>query len=231
MITPFEQIQNSEHKCLCLLLLDTSGSMAGRRIEELNAGLKILQQQLADSPVSQDVELSIVSFGPVETKMRFTSAQSFYPPQLEAIGATPMGEAIERGLSLLDDKKNNCRARGIGLSRPLVLLITDGASTDSVYEAKRLIHTGEDQNEFMFYPVGFEGANMAQLADLSVRAPLELTGLAFPELFRWLSLSLRTISCGEPDDDFMSCQNLITSHSWSAIEGLSAAYPPAGLTG
>jgi len=228
MIIPFEQTQEPACKCLCLLLLDTSGSMAGRRIEELNAGLRTLQQQLQESPASAYVELSIVSFGPVETKMRFTPAQSFYPPHLEAIGATPMGEAIETGLSLLQDRKNDCRANGIGFHRPLVLLITDGASTDSVYEAKRLIHTGEDQKEFMFYPVGFEGANMAQLAELSVRTPLELKGLAFPELFRWLSLSLGALSRSDPDDDFMPEQNPL---AWAAIGGLSAVYPPAGLAG
>jgi uncharacterized protein with von Willebrand factor type A (vWA) domain len=35
-----EFVDNPEPRCPCLLLLDTSASMAGRRINELNAGLE-----------------------------------------------------------------------------------------------------------------------------------------------------------------------------------------------
>lgn len=190
-----EAAYETEPKCLCLLLLDTSGSMAGRRITELNEGLQRLRQMLLeDGAAAEQIELSVISFGPVETRMGFTPAQAFYPPLLQASGATPMGEAIAHGLGLLDERKSDYRASGVGFHRPLVLLITDGASTDSIHEARCLIHTGEGNRDFMFYPVGFEGANMAQLAELSVRAPLQLKRLGIPELFEWLSSSLGAIT-------------------------------------
>jgi len=76
-------IDNPEQRCPCLLLLDTSGSMSGRPIEELNAGLATLQTELnGDSLAAKRVELSIVTFGPVEVKTEFTSAQVFLPLDL-----------------------------------------------------------------------------------------------------------------------------------------------------
>jgi hypothetical protein len=38
-----EFADNPEQRCPCLLLLDNSGSMAGRPISELNAGLTLLR--------------------------------------------------------------------------------------------------------------------------------------------------------------------------------------------
>jgi hypothetical protein len=38
--------ENPEPRCPCLLLLDTSGSMAGEAIAELNAGIKSFYNEL-----------------------------------------------------------------------------------------------------------------------------------------------------------------------------------------
>ena len=40
-----EFADNPEPRCPCLLLLDVSGSMAGGKIEELNAGLKAFEEE------------------------------------------------------------------------------------------------------------------------------------------------------------------------------------------
>lgn len=160
MPNEFEQVEfadNPEPRCPCLLLLDTSGSMSGRPIEELNAGLNTLHSELnVDSLASKRVDLAIVTFGPVRVEAEFTSAQSFQPPHLTASGNTPMGEAVESGLKMLRARKDRHRANGISYYRAWVFLITDGGPTDSVVSARELIKTGEDRKEFMFYPWGLK---------------------------------------------------------------------------
>lgn len=54
---------NYEQKCLCVLVLDTSYSMDGAAIDELNAGLQKFQKDLLADPVTSDrLEVAIVTF-------------------------------------------------------------------------------------------------------------------------------------------------------------------------
>ena len=190
---------NPEPRCPCLLLLDVSGSMNGRPLDELNAGLATFRDDLAaDTLAMKRVEVGIVTFGPVKVESAFTSASSFDPPTLQSQGDTPMGAAITQALNMVEDRKRDYRANGVSYYRPWVFLITDGAPTDAWQSAAAAVREGEASKKFAFFAIGVKGASMDTLKQISVRDPLSLEGLKFRELFSWLSSSLRSVSRSTP---------------------------------
>ena len=113
-------VDNPEPRCACLLLLDTSGSMNGKPIEELNAGLRAFKEAMASDPMAMlRVEVAVITFGPVNVLAEFQTADIFEPPHLSVTGDTPMGAAIMQGLDLLEDQKGNLQASWRRLLPPL----------------------------------------------------------------------------------------------------------------
>ena len=194
--------ENPEPRVPCVLLLDTSGSMTGEPIAELNEGLITLKDTLAaDVLASKRAEIAIVTFGGVVTTVQdFVTAEHFQPPHLHASGGTPMGQAIMRGLDMIAQRKATYRTNGISYYRPWIFLITDGAPDpdDPWQTAAAQVKQGEVSKSFAFFSVGVEGTNVDVLAQIATRSPVKLKGLNFRDLFLWLSQSMQKVSQSSP---------------------------------
>ena len=211
MVNRFDESEfdtsNPEPRCPCVILVDTSGSMAGEPIRELNGGLAELQKALSqDELAALRVELAIVGFGSsVQTVQDFVSPTDWLPQPLVAGGMTPMGEAILSALDMIEARKQVYKSHGNAYFRPWMFLITDGVPTDSdeVWRsAVQQINEAGAKKKVSFFAVGTADADLSKLKALSgpERDPLRLSGLKFREMFQWLSSSLQSVSQSKPGD-------------------------------
>ncbi|MDZ8262562.1 vWA domain-containing protein [Nostoc sp. ChiQUE01b] len=196
-----EFVENPENRCPVILLLDTSGSMSGQPIQELNQGLAAFKADVQkDSQASLSVEVAMITFGPIVKLIQdFVTIDQFTPPTLEVDGVTPMGGAIEYALDFLENRKQTYKDNGILYYRPWVFLITDGAPTDSWDSAAQRLRQAEAQSGLSFFAVGVKDADTNILKQISPpeRPPVKLNGLDFRELFVWLSASIKRVSSGK----------------------------------
>ncbi len=208
---------NPEPRCPCMLLVDTSDSMKGEAIRQLNEGLHTFIADLReDTLAAKRVEIGLIRFGPVEVVSDFQTADHFMAPELSARSNTPMGEAIELGISLLETRKSYYRASETPYYRPWIFLISDGEPSDIVSGAIEKVRFGESSRAFSFFAVGVDGANIRTLSEIAVRSPLRLRDLRFGDMFLWLSNSLKSVSHSRISED-VQLVNPTVPTGWGAV--------------
>ena len=112
-----------------VILIDTSGSMEGTPIQEVNKGIGTIQEVFSN--LYSCVDLCLISFGAqVQIEVPFRSAKDFVPPTLRASGLSKMNEAIAIGLRALMDGKSEYRTDGVNYRRPILIVLADGNPTD-----------------------------------------------------------------------------------------------------
>ena len=199
-----EFAMNPDPRCACVLLLDTSASMAGPPMNELNQSLKAFQEDLQeDSLARRRVEIAVVTFGDngVTKVQDFVPAGDFVAPVLIANGTTPMGEAMNLALEMVRTRKSDYKKSGIPYYQPWIFMITDGApNPDSPWrEAAAQVRAEMSGRGLLFFAVGVADADKQVLSEITPRA-LMLEGLKFRELFIWLSKSQKRVSGSRPGE-------------------------------
>ncbi|MBD5087193.1 MAG: VWA domain-containing protein [Clostridiales bacterium] len=192
--------------CLCL---DTSGSMDGQPINELNEGVRLFYEAIKeDETALYSAEISIVIFGGnnAECIADFASLE-LQPnaPKLSAGGMTPMGEAVNMALDLIERRKDEYKDRGVDYYQPWLVLMTDGEPNGDKSELSRAINRTVEtvnQKKLTVFPIGIGAyADMNVLGQFSPkRPPLKLQGLKFREFFAWLSKSVSKTSQSTPGE-------------------------------
>jgi len=203
-----EFAENPDPRCACTLLLDTSGSMNGAKIDALNEGLQIFKNELIqDDLASRRVEVAIVTFdSQINVIQDFVTADAFEPPRLTAQGQTFMGTGIKKALDMVNERKKLYRENGVAYFRPWVFMITDGQPEGEagyiIEQASQRVKDDEEKKRVAFFAVGVEGANMDRLRSITAqdRPPVKLDGLKFRDMFVWLSKSMEVTSRSNPDD-------------------------------
>lgn len=191
--------------CLCL---DTSGSMWGDPISELNEGVKLFYEAIReDETALYSAEISVIKFGGTASIIEDFANIDRQPivPILEAEGITPMGEAVNLALDSLEKRKQEYKDKGVDYYQPWLVLMTDGSPNGSSSElATAIQRTVELVNDgkLTVFPIGIgKDADMKILQKFSPkRKPLRLQGLKFKEFFAWLSKSVSKTSQSTPGE-------------------------------
>ena len=191
--------------CICL---DTSHSMGGAPIRELNAGLQAFYDAINQDEIAQfSADVSIITFGSRGDKQVnvirdfSTLVNDTKAPSLTANGCTPMGEAVNLALDMLEERKNMYKDNGVDYYQPWIVIMTDGEpygdkDPSSVERAQNRASKMVNNGKLVVFPIGIgEQANMSELAKFSPkRAPVKIKGLEFSKFFLWLSSSVSKTS-------------------------------------
>jgi uncharacterized protein YegL len=210
-------IENPSPRCPCMLVLDTSGSMAGEPINELNAGLLTFMQEVqADEFAAYSIEVGIITVGgEVTEELPFTAATSidgFHP--LSAGGMTPLGEGVTLALNRLQERKAQYKKAGVPHYQPWMVIISDGEPTDNWQAAAQQAREMSQNRKLVSLAIGVEGANLNKLGEFSSKPALRLQGLQFRAFFLWLSQSMIRVSASNSSASEVT---LPPVDSWASI--------------
>jgi len=220
LISTQELTENPTARVPICLVLDTSGSMTGAPIEELNNGVKYFMEAIRkDDIASAAAEMALVTFGStVQKVLDFGSIHRQAVPTLTAGGRTPMGAAVNLALDMLEARKQLYSASGVDYYQPWIVLMTDGMPTDDVEQAAARACQLINNRKLTIFPIGIgPDADMEFLKKFSPkRPPLRLKGLNFVAFFEWLSKSVSSTSQSMPGEKV----TLESPASWASWETL-----------
>lgn len=203
ILTQDDLVNNPTARVPICLVLDTSTSMEGEPIKELEEGVKLFFKSLLNDEIAKySAEISVITFGEEIKVSNLQSIENIQNPSFEANGNTPMGKAVNISLDILENRKKDYSNAGVDYYQPWMVLMTDGQPTDDIELAAKRTSELISGKKLTFFPIGIgENADMQILKMFSPkRDPLRLKGLNFREFFEWLSKSVSRVSQSIPGD-------------------------------
>lgn len=195
-----ENPDNYEQKCLCMLVLDTSGSMSGDSIRELNRGLQEFYAAVEEDLIAANrLEVSIITFNSeIQVKQEPALIANFNMPTLSVAGTTRMVDGLRTAVNKVEERKAWYKETGQPYYRPIMVLITDGEpdKDQDVEGVAREVREAVANKKFTFFGLGVSGFNKNTMARICPESapPQTLSGYKFAEFFKWLSNSIGIIT-------------------------------------
>jgi len=208
--------------------LDTSGSMMGNPIKQLNMGLQnFLASIKANDDTRSSTDIAIITFGSsVDIVMPFgkISKDKSLPEISASTTLTPIGEGILTALELLNMRKQGYKEMGIKYFQPWLVVITDGApqgpnAMANMELAIKACNELESQDKLVVFNIGVgSGVDFDILKRLSVKReePISVNSADFGKLFEFLGSSSSSIVSSGMNDDAL--YNLSTEPEGESVD-------------
>lgn len=186
--------------CAIVFVIDTSESMSGEKINDLNVGLKAFKEEIEqDDLFSKRVDLAILTFNnEAQVINDFSSIENFDPPTLSAGGCTSMSsivDAIMMAVEMIEKRKQDYKQKGIDYWRPRIFMMMDGDPTDMQSgdpiwsKVIRDVHEWRKNELFLFFGITFGLENTELLKQIipSNKSPLNFKERRLIDYFDFFS--------------------------------------------
>ena len=205
-----EFADNPEPRCPCVIVLNNCDWQSEASLAALNKGIQTFKYELENDPLASlrvEVAMVVYGWGTAGVYEDFNTVDRFNPGILESLRAGWGGSGdgpIDIGLDMIESRKRRYRDSGISYYRPWMLHVAAcGACAGMGARASdwERLRMAEENKRVAFFAVDVGGLGELVLAPGQLRQPLQLRGLAFNELFLWLSSSMSRVSSSRPGDE------------------------------
>lgn len=177
------------------------------RMDELNTGLqRFISDILVDPLAKLAADVAVITFARTTTTVKefgpIRESDTGLKISTSRENETLLGEAVELALSELDSRKRTYRAHGVEFYQPWFVVMTDGVPTSARHrELEGRLKVLTASRKLSVFVFGIGRADLSELSCISPgRPPMQVNEQKFPELFAWLSRSVRTVSMSMPGD-------------------------------
>ncbi|NET42520.1 VWA domain-containing protein [Okeania sp. SIO2B3] len=184
--------KSAELKIPVVLVVDTSTSMSGERIDSLNAGISTFKQQFEpSSKISQSVKLAIITSNSNGRGIQdFVNIDEFAPSPFKAEGETMMGKGINLALQEIENY--------LASQKPWLFYIIGPATnnnwqlTDKDWQkSTQRAWKAVEENKLNFFVVNVQGVDSINLIKFGSPKTSPKLFNEFQELFHWIAEILK----------------------------------------
>ena len=178
------------------LVVDTSGSMAGEKIESVRQGIRALLMDLRSDPQAiETAYLSVITFdSDARQSTPLSELMLFKEPIFEANGTTALGAALTVLRESIDREVVKSSSTQKGDWKPLIFLMTDGQPTDSWEKAADTLKRSRPAN-LIACAIGTDADEhlLKQITEIVVKME-NVQPDSFKAFFKWVSSSIKATS-------------------------------------
>lgn len=190
-------------------VLDCSDSMAGTRIEQMEAVLQAIIRHLRTDPAAlEQVYVSVIGFaGVAKTLAPLIELAAFYPPKLPLGSGTHLGEALRLLMQEIDKQVQSATPDRKGDWKPVIYLLTDGQPTDDVESALSQWQSYRYRTQMVAIGLGDDpDYSLLQRFTDQTLSFQGRTEEEFSQFIRWMSQSVQAYSQSVGKNDWQEGQ-------------------------